>query len=57
MYNIGHKSNYLVRAVMIIIEYLNLDLKNCRGQSYDNENNMSEWYKSLKSRIKELNPP
>lgn len=32
-----------------------MDLHNCRGQEYDNGNNMKSQYKGVQSRIKQLN--
>ena len=33
-----------------------MDIKNCRGQSYDNASNMSGLYSGVQSRIKTINP-
>ena len=38
------------------MQELDLHIKNCRGQSYDNASNMSEVYSRLQARIKEINP-
>lgn len=38
------------------LEIHKIDIKDCRGQSYDNDSNMSGFYTGLKARIKELNP-
>jgi len=32
---------------------MNIDIKNCRGQAYDNVSNMSGMYNGLQSRIKQ----
>lgn len=50
--NIGHKAENLERAVLTLLEELNIDIKNCRGQSYDNASNMSGSYTGLQARIK-----
>lgn len=39
-------------AVLKLLSDLNIDIKNCRGQSYDNAQNMSGIYNGLQARIK-----
>ncbi|KAL4092295.1 hypothetical protein QTP88_026820 [Uroleucon formosanum] len=39
--NSGHKSEDLADAIFMVIGENELDIKNCRGQSYDNASNMS----------------
>lgn len=38
--------------ILNMFKILEIYMKNCRGQSYDNSNNMSGIYSSLQSRIK-----
>lgn len=52
---ISHKSEGLEEATLSLLEELNLDIQNCRGQSYDNASNMSGSYTGLQSRIKSKN--
>lgn len=53
--NSGHKAEELAEVVLSTLEELKLDIKNCRGQSYDNASNMSGGYSGLQARIKEVN--
>jgi hypothetical protein len=43
-------------AVLSTSGSLNIDLGDCRGQSYDNAANMSGTYNGLQTRIKQLSP-
>lgn len=52
----GHTANEMEKIILDTLLELNIDLKNCRGQSYDNANNMSGRYAGLKAKIKEHNP-
>lgn len=54
--NIGHKSKEIADTVLKTIHEHGLDIKNCRGQSYDNASNMSGKYSGLQARIKEVSP-
>lgn len=54
--NTGHKSKEIADAVLKAIHEHGLDIKNCRGQSYDNASNMSGKYSGLQARIKEVSP-
>ncbi|XP_031327474.1 zinc finger MYM-type protein 1-like [Photinus pyralis] len=54
--NVGHKSEDLENAIMSKLEKHNLELKHCRGQSYDNASNMSGCYSGLQARILNHNP-
>ncbi|XP_060836474.1 zinc finger MYM-type protein 1-like [Rhopalosiphum padi] len=54
--NTGHKSEQLADAVFDTLNQYNLDIKNCRGQSYDNASNMAGKYTGLQARIKEVIP-
>lgn len=40
-------------AVLSVLEDLNLDIKNCRGQSYDNASNMAGIYGGLQAKIQD----
>ncbi|KAK4877151.1 hypothetical protein RN001_009657 [Aquatica leii] len=51
--NTGHKAEDMLLAVMDTFKTLNIDINNCRGQSYDNASNMSGQYNSLQVKIKE----
>ncbi|KAM4770907.1 zinc finger MYM-type protein 1-like [Rhinophrynus dorsalis] len=54
--NVGHKSQELADIVFSTLEKYGLDLKDCRGQSYDNASNMSGAYSGLQARVKNKNP-
>lgn len=51
-----HKSEHLERTVLQKIEDLGLEIKNCRGQSFDTTANMAGQYTGLQARIKEHSP-
>ena len=51
-----HTSSYLEQQVLQILAKLGVDIKNCRGQSFDNASNMSGKYSGLQARIKEHSP-
>ncbi|EFN68185.1 Zinc finger MYM-type protein 1, partial [Camponotus floridanus] len=53
--NTGHKSEQLANAVFSTLVNYDLDIANCRGQSYDNASNMSGRYNGLQARIKNKN--
>jgi len=53
--NCGHKGADMENSVVSTLEDLNIDINNCRGQSYDNASNMSGVYKGLQKRIKDKN--
>ncbi|XP_072400342.1 zinc finger MYM-type protein 1-like [Diabrotica undecimpunctata] len=42
-------------SIVKILSNLNINIDNCRGQSYDNANNMSGVYSGLQARIKSRN--
>lgn len=48
--SVGHKAKDMELAHFF--SDLGIDMKNCRGQSYDNAQNMSGIYNGLQSRIK-----
>ncbi|GFQ65426.1 DUF4371 domain-containing protein [Trichonephila clavata] len=54
-YQTSHKAQGMEEAALNLLEELKLDLKKCRGQSYDNASNMSGVYSGLQSRIREKN--
>lgn len=54
--NVGHKAEEIVNTVLGLFEQFNLDISNCRGQSYDNASNMSGIYSGFQARIKQLSP-
>lgn len=51
MSSVGHKGSEMELAIGTFSE-LDMNLKYCRGQSYDNASNMSGIYNGLQSRIK-----
>lgn len=51
-----HKSEHLEQTILEKLKDLGLDIKNCRGQSYDTAANMSGQYTGLQARIKEHSP-
>ncbi|XP_025192614.1 uncharacterized protein LOC112592676 [Melanaphis sacchari] len=54
--NTGHKAIKLFDSVTKLLNSYEIEIENCRGQSYDNARNMSGIYSGLQARIKELNP-
>ncbi|XP_039388604.1 zinc finger MYM-type protein 1-like [Mauremys reevesii] len=52
----SHTSKWLETTVLEIIANLGLDIKNCRGQSFDNAANMAEKYSGLQARLNNANP-
>lgn len=50
-----HDSHYLENVVLETLNALSLNIKNCRGQTYDNAANMAGKYTGLQARIKMLN--
>lgn len=55
--NPGHKAEDLFTAVTKVMNDLNIDLTNCRGQSYDNAANMAGMYNGLQTKIKDRVAP
>ena len=51
--NAGHKAQDMFNAFMTFLEFHGIDIKDCRGQSYDNANAMSGKYSGLQARVKE----
>lgn len=52
----GHTAEYLCKVVLETLDKWGIDIKNCRGQSYDNASNMSGKYSGLQARIKQKSP-
>ena len=53
--NPGHKAEDLNDAVTEMLANYEIDIQNCRGQSYDNASNMVGHYSGLQARIKHVN--
>lgn len=54
--NSSHKAKDMATIVLETLKNYDLDIADCRGQSYDNASNMSGAYTGLQARIKEVNP-
>ncbi|CAG9822955.1 unnamed protein product [Phaedon cochleariae] len=54
--NVGHKSESITDCILSFLAEKNINIKFCRGQSYDNASNMSGVYTGVQARIKEVNP-
>ncbi|XP_047132636.1 zinc finger MYM-type protein 1-like [Hydra vulgaris] len=52
----GHGAEDLFNSLYSFLEEAKLDIKYCRGQSYDNASNMAGKYSGLQVRIREKNP-
>lgn len=50
--SVGHKGENMEKAIIDKFTELNINIKDCRGQAYDNTSNMSGIYNGLQSRIK-----
>lgn len=55
MANKGHGAQDMFNALIEFLEKHDLDLRNCRGQSYDNASAMSGKYNGLQAKIREKN--
>ncbi|XP_035228503.1 zinc finger MYM-type protein 1-like [Stegodyphus dumicola] len=53
--NCGHKVEDLAKVILETFKNHDLDVANCRGQSYDNASNMSGVYSGPQVRIKQVN--
>ena len=53
--NTGHTGEELADSVLKFLDSHGLDIKNCRGQTYDNAANVSGIYSGLQAGIKALN--
>lgn len=51
----GHTSEYLADTVLNYLKDNDIDIMKCRGQSYDNANNMAGQYNGLQSCIRAVN--
>lgn len=51
-----HTAEYLQEIVLNNLKQLGLDIKNCRGQSYDNAANMTGKFNGLQAKIRTLSP-
>ncbi|CAG4963065.1 unnamed protein product [Parnassius apollo] len=51
----GHNAEYLTEVVVKFFKDNDIDINDCRGQSYDNASNMSGRYSGLQTRIREIN--
>ncbi|XP_051155178.1 zinc finger MYM-type protein 1-like [Leptopilina boulardi] len=54
--SVGHKAQDLFLAVTSELKALDINIEDCRGQSYDNASNMSGLYNGLQAKIKEISP-
>jgi hypothetical protein len=54
--SVGHKAQEMFDAITLELEKLNINLEDCRGQSYDNASNMSGIYNGLQAKIQEQAP-
>ncbi|KAI2659520.1 Zinc finger MYM-type protein 1 [Labeo rohita] len=52
----SHTAERMTNVLMLAIKEHNIELMDCRGQSYDNANNMAGRYSGLQARIKDANP-
>lgn len=52
----SHGSSNLCDSIVNLFQNLEIEIENCRGQSYDNASNMAGRYTGLQARIKELSP-
>jgi hypothetical protein len=50
--SVGHKGEQMEEALIDKFKELDIDIKNCRGQAYDNASNMSGIYNGLQACIK-----
>lgn len=54
--NCGHTGKEMAAALVKYLKDLEIDIKNCRDQSYDNAPNMSGKYQGMQALILKLNP-
>ncbi|XP_068236894.1 52 kDa repressor of the inhibitor of the protein kinase-like [Palaemon carinicauda] len=52
----GHDRETMMNVLLDTLLEHDLSIMDCRGQSYDNETNMSSKYNGLQARIKQINP-
>lgn len=55
MGNKGHGAQEMFDALMKFMETVNMDIRDCRGQSYDNASAMSGKYNGLQAKVREKN--
>lgn len=55
MPNQGHKAKDMFQSLITFLEENGLDIKNCRGQSYDNASSMSGKYNGLQALVRQEN--
>ncbi|XP_015371230.1 PREDICTED: uncharacterized protein LOC107166905 [Diuraphis noxia] len=51
--SVGHKAQEMELELLKMFENLYIDMINCKGQSFDNANNMSDTYNGLQARVKQ----
>ncbi|GBP12167.1 hypothetical protein EVAR_6352_1 [Eumeta japonica] len=51
----NHKGEELATEILIFLSQYNIDVRNLRGQSYDNTSNMPGCYNGLQAHIKKIN--
>ena len=51
----GHSGEQLAESLLNFLGEHGIDVKDCRGQSYDNASNMSGKYNGMQARIRQLN--
>jgi hypothetical protein len=54
--NTGHKGSEMADALVSFLQSIDLDISNCRGQSYDNASNMSGKYIGMQTLIRQKSP-
>ena len=52
----GHSAQQLVNSLFSYLDDCGINVKNCRGQSYDNASNMAGKYHSVQTLIRERSP-
>ena len=55
--NVGHKGIEIANAILSTLEEANINIMDCRGQSYDNASNMSGAYNGVQAKIKKICRP
>ncbi|XP_033223026.1 zinc finger MYM-type protein 1-like [Belonocnema kinseyi] len=52
---VSHKGEEIAATILNFFKQYNIDIKNARGQAYDNASNMSGCYNGLQAHIKKIN--
>jgi len=52
----NHGAQHLFDSVMKVLTDMDIDINNCKSQSYDNASNMAGVYTGVQARLKEINP-